>query len=261
MNTLRIRLVQSALADGDTKENLAKALNVITASRGKADLVVFSETYTCGFPTAENIQQLSEPIDGPSISAVRAAAKRASISVAIGFAEAEHGRYFNTAVLIDAHGEVRLRYRKSCLYDSDRGVFEPGAEFPVCEWHGIRIGLLICFDIEFPGPAYNIARNGADVIVLLDGLMHPYGHMHRNAIPIRALDNQVYIAMANRVGSGEQYRFSGESHVADPFGKTLALASAEDEAVLDITLDLGEIERARAAARAMPDIAWTNSGS
>jgi len=248
MNALRVRLIQPTLVDGDNHGNLAKALRAIAASAGQADLVVFPETHICGFPTPENIARLAEPTDGPSITAMRTAAQRAGVSVAIGFAERDKGRYYNAALLIDADGEVRLHYRKTCLYDSDRGVFEPGAAFPTCEWRGIRLGLLICFDIEFPGPARQLARQGADLIVLLDGMMHPYGYMHRNAIPVRAMDNQCYIAMANRVGAGDQYRFSGESHVADPFGKTVALAGTGHETHIDVTLDIAEAARARAAA-------------
>jgi (R)-amidase len=248
MSALRLRLIQPALADGDIPGNLAKALRAIAASAGQADLVVFPETHICGFPTPQNIAQLAERVDGPSILAIRTAAQRAGVSVAIGFAENDEGRYFNAAVLIDANGEVRLHYRKNYLYDSDHGVFEPGSTFPVCEWRDIRIGLLICFDIEFPGPVRQLARQGADLIVLLDGMMHPYGYMHRNAIPVRAMDNQCYIAMANRVGPGDQYRFSGESHVADPFGKTITLADTSNETAIDVTLDIAQAEHARAAA-------------
>jgi (R)-amidase len=248
MSALRVRLIQQTLVDGDSQGNLAKALLAIAASAGEADLVVFPETHICGFPTPENVARLAERQEGPSISAIRAAARRAGVSVAIGFAEDEQGHYFNSAVLIDDDGEIRLHYRKTCLYDSDRGVFEVGTAFPVCEWHGIRLGLLICFDIEFPGPARQLARQGADLVVLLDGMMHPYGYVHRNAIPVRAMDNQCYVVMANRVGPGDQYRFSGESQVADPFGKTVALACSENEAVIDVTLDIAQARQARTAA-------------
>lgn len=252
MKAPRIRLVQPMLVDGDLAGNLAKVVDMIMASAGKADLVVFPETCPCGFPTPQTVQQLAEPLNGPSILAIRAAARRARVSVAVGFAEVDDGRYFNSALLIDADGSIRLRYHKSCLYDSDKGVFEAGTAFPVCEWHGIRVGLLVCFDIEFPAPARKLARHGAELIVLLDGLMHPYAHMHRHAVPVRALDNQVFIVMANRVGPGEHYRFCGESHAADPFGDILARASTDHEAVLDIVLDMTQIKRARAAAHAHP---------
>lgn len=252
MKAPRIRLIQLTLVDGDVAANLAKVVDMIAASAGKADLVVFPETCPCGFPTPHTVQRLAEPLDGPSISAIRTAACNAGISVAIGFAEVDAGRYFNSAVLIDADGSLLLHYRKSCLYDSDKGVFEAGTAFPICEWHGIRVGLLICFDIEFPAPAHKLARHGAELIVLVDGLMRPYGHMHRHAVPVRALDNQVFIVMVNRVGNGEHYQFSGESHAADPFGEVLALASDEHEAVLDVVLDMTQVERARALARSLP---------
>ncbi|HKT30352.1 carbon-nitrogen hydrolase family protein [Dyella sp.] len=252
MKAPRIRLIQPALVDGDVAGNLAKVLDMIAASAGKTDLMVFPETCISGFPTIDTVQKLAEPLDGSSISAVRIAARNAEVSVAIGFAEVGDGHYFNSVVLIDTDGSVLLHYRKSCLYDSDKGVFEAGTAFPVCTWHGIQVGLLICFDIEFPAPSYKLARHGAELIVLVDGLMHPYGPMHRHAVPVRALDNQVFIVMANRVGAGEQYQFSGESHAADPFGETLALASNEHEAVLDVVLDMMQVERARSAAHAHP---------
>jgi (R)-amidase len=252
MSVLRVRLIQTTLVDGDIAENLDKVVNTIAASEGKTDLLVFPETCISGFPTATNVSELAEHIDGSSITAVRAAARDAGVSVAIGFAENENGQYFNTALLIDACGEIVLRYRKTCLYDSDQDVFNPGDSFPVCDWRGIRIGLLICFDIEFPVPAYKLACQEADLILLVDGMMHPYGYMHRNAIPVRALDSQAYVVMANRVGAGEQYQFSGESHVADPFGKTIALGNSHSEAIIDVELDFAQTRHARAAAKDLP---------
>ncbi len=238
MTAPRIRLIQSTLVDGDIGRNLDRALQTIAAARGEADLVVFSETYVSGFPTPENVARLAEPLDGPSISAVRAAAKEAGVSVAIGFAENDGGRFYNTAVLIDESGAVLLKYRKTHLYESDEGVFERGDAFPVCDWHGVRVGLLICFDLEFPETARMLARNGAELIVIADGMMNPYGHVHRRMIPVRAMENQVAVVMANRVGEGERYTFCGQSQAVDADGERIAIADAAREDVLDVTLDL-----------------------
>ncbi|GLQ96294.1 carbon-nitrogen hydrolase family protein [Dyella mobilis] len=249
MNPLRLRLTQPTLRDGGIEENLAKVLHIIATSADVADLVVFPETCISGFPTPENVGRLAESLDGASISAVRHAARQAGVSVIIGFAEADQGRYFNAALLVDETGRICLHYRKTCLYESDDGVFEAGTRFPVCDWHGIRVGLLICFDIEFPAPACKLARQGADLIVLVDGMMHPDSHVHRQAIPVRAMDHRLFIAMANRVGQGDRYCFSGESHVADPTGKTVALASSENEAVIDIVLDTDQVAQTHAKTR------------
>src|SRR5580704_8042937 len=126
MKSPRIRLVQSAVVDGDIAGNLDHALKTIAACAGEVDLVVFSETFIPGFPTPENVSRLAEPMEGPSISSIRAAAKAAGLSVAIGFAEVDDGRFFNTGLLIDSDGKVLHKYRKSHLYASDAGVFEPG---------------------------------------------------------------------------------------------------------------------------------------
>ena len=253
MTSVRIRLVQSTLRDGDVAGNLAKALGVIAAARGSSDLVVFSETYTCGFPTPDDVAQLAEPVDGPTVTAIRHAAREAGVAVVFGFAERDgepgSARFFNTALLIDENGAVRMRYRKTHLYESDFGVFEPGDAYPVCEWRGIKVGLLICFDLEFPETARALARAGAELIVIPDGMMNPYGAVHARAIPVRAQENQVYVVMANRVGPGDRYTFSGGSLAAAPDGTCMAVAPDACEANLDVTLDLKAVAEARAAFR------------
>lgn len=253
MTSIRIRLIQSTLRDGDVAANLAKALDIIAAARGSTDLVVLSETYTCGFPTPENIAQLAEPIDGPTVTAIRNAAHEAGVAVVFGFAERDgepgSARFFNTALLIDENGTVQMRYRKTHLYESDAGVFEPGDAYPVCVWRGVNVGLLICFDLEFPETARALARAGAELIVIPDGMMNPYGAVHSRAIPVRAQENQVYVVMANRVGPGDRYTFSGGSLAAAPDGTCIAIAPDAGEACVDVTLDMQAVAEARAAFR------------
>lgn len=246
MQSPRIRLYQANCRDGDLPFNTRRVLDAIGASGGHTDLLVFPETFLQGFPTAANIAQLAIAVQGAVIDSVRAAARASGVSVAIGFAEIDEGRFFNTAVLIDATGQILLRYRKTHLYQSDDGVFEPGQAYPICVWQGIQVGLLICFDIEFPEAARALARQGAELIVLPDGNMDFSAQVHRKMIPVRALENQLFVVMANRVGAGERYVFAGESQAADPFGDCLAIAGAKDEAVLDLVLDIGMVNRARA---------------
>lgn len=247
MKSPRIRLYQSTCRDGDLRLNTQRALQAIAESAGKTDLLVFPETFLQGFPVVGNIAELAIAISGTVISSLRQAACQAGISIVIGFAELDDERFFNTALLIDERGKICLKYRKSHLYLSDQGVFEPGDEFPVCEWHGICVGILICFDIEFPEVARMLALKGADLIVVPDGNMDFSASVHRQMIPVRALENQLHIVMANRVGQGDSYAFGGESQAADPFGVCLAMASSQDEEILDLVLDMEANRRARAA--------------
>ncbi|MDN0084535.1 carbon-nitrogen hydrolase family protein [Crenobacter sp. SG2305] len=245
MQPVSIRLCQTSCRDGDVDFNLDKTLAAIADSRGKTELLVLPETFISGFPTPGDIASLAEPLNGPSVTAIRATARASGVSVAFGFAEEDGGRYYNTAVLVDASGDILLTYRKTHLYESDQGVFEPGRVFPVCEWRGIKVGLLICFDIEFPESARALARLGAELILVLDGMMEPYNRVHRTMVPVRAMENQLFIALCNRVGEGERYRFCGQSQVADSFGNNLVIASDSDEAVIDMELDLSAVAKAR----------------
>lgn len=128
-----------------------------------------------GFPTEENIGRIAEPLDGPSITAVQQAAQAQNVAVVVGMAEAaDDGRFYNTTVLVTPEG-VALTYRKTHLWASDCGVFTPGDRFATALFKGIRVGLLICFDIEFPETARALGQLGAELIIITNGNMDPYG--------------------------------------------------------------------------------------
>lgn len=96
-------------------------------------------------------------------------------------------------------------------------------------WNGIRVGILICFDIEFPETARALATLGADLLIVTNGNMDPYGPVHAKCIAARALENQVFAVMTNRCGTGAGgLTFPGLSALVDPFGENVVLAGAEE---------------------------------
>ncbi|WP_282338095.1 carbon-nitrogen hydrolase family protein [Pseudomonas sp. PS02288] len=241
---MKVELVQLAGRDGDTAYNLARTLQAIANSAPDTQLLVFPETHLTGFPTADNIAELAEPLDGPSIQAVQRAAGERGVAVVLGIAETDAGQFYNTTLLITPQG-IALRYRKTHLWASDRGVFSPGDRYATCEWNGLRIGLLICYDIEFPESARALAQLGAELLVITNGNMDPYGPVHRTAIMARAMENQAYAVMVNRVGEGDGgLTFAGGSAVVDPFG-TLLCEAGRDECRQILELDLDRLQAAR----------------
>ncbi|MBN0038359.1 carbon-nitrogen hydrolase, partial [Pseudomonas aeruginosa] len=94
-------------------------------------------------------------------------------------------------------------YRKTHLWVSEPGLVLPGDRFATLQWRGGRIGLLICYDSEFPESARALAELGAELILVSDGNMEPFGHVHRTSIAARAQENQVFAVVVNRVGEGE----------------------------------------------------------
>lgn len=249
---MKVELAQLAGRDNDTAYNLERALAAIAACAADTRLIVFPETHLMGFPSLETLSETAEPLDGPSVKAVQAAARERDIAVVIGMAENDNGRFFNTTLLITPEG-VALKYRKTHLWASDRGVFEAGDRYATCDWNGVRIGLLICYDIEFPETARALAQLGAELLVVTNGNMDPYGPTHRTAIMARAQENQAFALMVNRVEDGDGgLVFAGGSALVDPLG-TLLFEAGRVEGQFVVELDFNRLNAARQDYRYLDD--------
>ncbi|MEW9583796.1 carbon-nitrogen hydrolase family protein [Paraburkholderia sp. DGU8] len=244
---MQVELAQLALVDGDVAHNTRKVVETIgrADAAGGTKLIVFPETTLSGFPTRENVPVVAQTLDGPALSAVRDAARQKGVAIAVGLAERDGNQFYNTTVLVDERGEIALRYRKTHLWASDVGVFTPGDRFETCMWNGLTVGLLICYDIEFPESARAVAALDADLLIVTNGNMDPFGPVHRRAIQARAMENQMFALMVNRCGSGDDnLTFPGLSALIDPFGETvLELGGAET--VSKATVDLKRLEASR----------------
>ena len=242
---MQLELAQIPLVDGVVAPNLARTLDAIGKRRAGTDLIVFPEATLTGFPTRENVRDVAETLSGPSLSAVRDAARNAHVAVAVGLAERDGERFYNTTVLVDERGDIALRYRKTHLWATDVGVFTPGDRFEVCEFKGMTVGLLICYDIEFPETARALGMLGAEMMVVTNGNMDPFGPVHRRAIVARSMENQMFAALVNRIGDGDDnLTFPGESALISPFGDVLAELKNED-AVLPVTADRALLAQSR----------------
>ena len=252
---MQAELAQLALVDGDVGHNTRKVIETIGRAdvAGGTKLIVFPEATLSGFPTRENIADVAQSLDGPALTSVRDAARRAGVSVAVGLAEREGARFYNTTVLVDDKGEIALRYRKTHLWASDVGVFTPGDRFETCLWNGITVGLLICYDIEFPETARAVAALDADLLIVTNGNMDPFGPVHRRAITARAMENQMFALMVNRCGTGDDnLTFPGESALVDPFGEIVTAAGAQ-ETLLGVDIDFKRLEASREHYRYLND--------
>jgi (R)-amidase len=249
---MKVELAQLAGRDNDTAYNLERALAAIAACADDTQLIMFPESHLMGFPSAETVAAVAESLDGPSVSAIIAAAHEHEIAVVIGMAENDNGRFFNTTLLITPHG-IALKYRKTHLWASDCGVFEAGDRYATCEWNGVRVGLLICYDIEFPETARALAQLGAELLIVTNGNMDPYGPTHRTAIMARAQENQAFALMVNRVEEGDGgLLFAGGSALVDPLG-TLLFEAGREEGRFAVELDLNRLTAARQDYRYLDD--------
>jgi len=249
----------------DPADNLARALaRSEEAARAGARVICLPELFRSRyFPQAEDAARfdLAEPVPGPTTEAIaKLAAAREVTVVASVFERRAEGLYHNTAVVIDADGAIRGRYRKMHIPDDplyyEKFYFTPGdlgfAAFPT---RHARVGALVCWDQWFPEAARLTALAGAQVLFYPTAIgwqldegpeveaaqLDAWETVQRG----HAIANGVFVAGVNRVGREGDIRFWGRSFVADPFGRVLARASDAEEEVLLVECDLGQIERVR----------------
>lgn len=247
------------------QDNLARAVaGIEDAAAQGAGIVCLQELFRSPYPCqTEDPARFdwAEPIPGPSTETLsKVAASRGVAVVASLFERRAAGLYHNTAVVIDADGSLVGRYRKMHIPDDplyyEKFYFTPGdLGFQSFRAGGAEIGTLVCWDQWFPEAARLTALAGAQILFYptaigwqfdegdaTDAAQHDAWETVQRA---HAIANGVFVVAVNRVGAEGDIRFWGQSFVADPSGRVLARASADDEATLVVDCDLAQVERVR----------------
>ncbi|MCX4432412.1 MULTISPECIES: carbon-nitrogen hydrolase family protein [Streptomyces] len=232
---MRTALLQSSGRPGSVVENL-KVLDEAAgrAAAAGAGLVAAPEMFLTGYAIGDDIARLAEPADGDWADAIAEIATRHGVAVAYGYPEREGETVYNSAQLISADGTRLANYRKTHLFGCfERDHFTPG-EQPVvqADLNGLRIGLMICYDVEFPENVRAHALAGTDLLVVPTAQMHPFQFVAESVVPVRAFENQMYVAYVNRVGPEGEFEFVGLSTLAGPDGIARTRAGRGEELVL-----------------------------
>ncbi|MCQ0021922.1 carbon-nitrogen hydrolase family protein [Streptomyces somaliensis DSM 40738] len=235
MPPLRTALLQSSGQLGDAAANL-RALDgaAARAAAAGAGLLVAPELFLTGYAVGADVARLAEPADGPSAREAAGIAARHGLALAYGYPERDGERVYNSARLVGPDGTLLANYRKTHLYgDFEREWFVPG-DRPVvqAEVAGVRVGLMICYDVEFPENVRAHALAGTDLLLVPTALMHPAQIVAESVVPVRAFENQLYIAYANRTGPEGEFEFVGLSALTGPDGTARARAGRGEELVV-----------------------------
>jgi len=240
------------------------------AAEAGAEVVCLPELYRSPYFCQKEdaaLFDLAEPVPGPSTEVLGRAAKAAGAAVVVPiFERRAAGVYHNTAVILDADGEVAGLYRKMHIPDDplfyEKFYFTPGdLGFRAFDVKPGRIGTLICWDQWYPEGARLTALRGAAILFYPTAIgWHPsekaeFGAAQRSAWQTiqrsHAIANGVYVAVVNRVGheispeGGDGLEFWGSSFLADPFGVVIAEASTDREEILVGEVSLPRIEDVR----------------
>ncbi|MDE0305191.1 MAG: hydrolase, partial [Albidovulum sp.] len=224
--SLTLGIWQDTCVPGDVAANLAAVSGAAATAAGRGvELLVFPECFLTGYFNSGGAEAVARKVDKNVINSLHGIAKTNAIALLVGLYELRPSGVHNAALLIGANGEPLATYRKRALYGEwERTEFMPGKAPVLVEYRGIRIAVLICFDLEFPELARECARNGADLIAVPTALMEPFGCVARHLVPTRAFENQVYVAYANRTGRESGIRYHGHSSICGPDGNRLVSA-------------------------------------
>lgn len=247
---MRLALLQMRPLAGNARGNIERIeRGVRDAAAHGADLLVTPELAVPGYGADAAMAGLAEPADGPLVTRLRDLSIRSGVAIVAGFAELDGGTVYNSAVCVNGN-RTPVVYRKSHLYgDYERSLFEPERPGVVLTTVGdIEVGFLICYDVEFPENVRRLAQAGAELVVVPTALpaSDHAEFIARRVIPVRAFENQVFVAYADHCGGDGRFVYAGLSGIAAPDGAMLAEAGATDEAV--IFADIRPADYAQSAA-------------
>jgi len=254
---MRLAIMQGESAVLDTAANLAAVRDAARqAVAGGAGLLITPELFPVGY-APRVLRDGLDPALLPGLAEdLAAVAREVGIALLVSLPEVEPAdaqvsgeespRWFISATLFGPDGTRLSHYRKVHLFGAEeQEVFTPGDQpAAVVDFQGLRLGTVICYDVEFPEAVRAAALRDVDLLMVPTALGCGYSQVPQRLIPTRAMENHLYLAYVNHTGVEDGFQLSGGSVVADPFGRTLAEAD-QNPAVLLVDIDPEQLAKAR----------------
>lgn len=239
MREVTLGLIMFPSTRWDKSANYRKAEGLIRrVAREGARIVCTHEGFLEGYVVYEEentparFLEVAEPLDGPYVQRLRALSDELNIYLAAALAERDDDQVYNTVILLGPEGQVVGRYRKTHMASVESRWYARGSELAVFDTAFGRVGIMICYDRQFPEVARLLALQGAEVI--LNPSWGVYGEMNQTMLRTRAYENRLYLAHV--------HPFQGL--IINPLGEILAAKGANEDTLVR-TIDLDFIHEAR----------------
>lgn len=195
----RTAVLQKRSINRDMAQNTDTIItNMEVAAGNHADLLLLPECFITGYELPIDHQDALTD-DSIYLQKLCSAASQFHIGVAATALTQGTARPQNSAYLISKDGQILMKYSKVHTCDfADENCLESGSEFKVCDFHGVKIGIMICYDREYPESARILMLKGAEIILVPNdcGAMKP----RIQALSTRAYENMIGVVMANPNG-------------------------------------------------------------
>ncbi|MGN6299477.1 MAG: carbon-nitrogen family hydrolase [Angustibacter sp.] len=269
---MRVAVVQVAYGDDEpVADRVARVADLVRAQAGH-DLVVLPELWAPGGFAYRQWAERAEPLDGPTVTTLRDAAREADVvlhagsiveTAADGAQRGETGRgLWNTSVLVGPDGALLATYRKIHRFGFGEGepqLLEAGTDVvcaqvpcPASGGDDVRLGLATCYDLRFPELFRRLLDAGAQVVVV--PAAWPAARVAHWTLlgRARAVEDQVFVVACNTAGTHSGHAMGARSQVVGPTGEVLAEAG-EGEQVLSVELDVAGLDAVRRAFPVLAD--------
>jgi predicted amidohydrolase len=247
---MKVAAAQISCVLGDRAANLRKVRDFASrAKRSGSELIVFPEMTDTGYsmPTIKEHAAFWKEGAVPELQKI---AKELVIGIVCGISDRDGESIYNAQVFVDANGKIIAKYRKTHLVTAtpldERSCFSPGNEFIGRRWGEFNIGLTICYDLRFPEVCRTLAVEH-NVNAFVTSSAWPSVRMEHLQVLARsrAIENQCYLILANRVGTDDGVTFCGSSAIIDPSSAILAAASVDREELLEAEISKDGINAVR----------------
>ena len=221
---MRVALLQYPIAWADKETNLRLAEERIAALAGKADVAVLPEMFATGFCTDH--PELAETMNGNIIRRLQAAADQSGVAVVSSFIclpigdkamKQEAMRLVNRGFMIKPHAPIEIQDKRHLYAHGGEDLFfQPAEERHIFEYKGVKILLLVCYDLRFPVWARNQSGSDYDLILVVANWPEVRIQYWDALIAARATENQCYIAAVNMIGTDDKgLNYNGHSVAYD----------------------------------------------
>jgi len=256
---VRLALAQLDVESAAVETNTERAVDAIAdAAAEGAGLVALPEIFNVGYFAFDSYARAAEPLDGPTLTRVRDAAREHDVAVLAGSIVEDLGAssggpadegLANASVLFDSDGDRLLTYRKHHLfgYESEETrLLTPGESLETAEIGGFTVGVTTCYDLRFPELYRDLADSGVDLVLVPSAWPYPRVEHWKTLPRARAIENLCYVATINGSGAYDDATLLGRSTVYDPWGTPVATtddqpdivyADADPEMVAEIRAD------------------------
>ncbi|MFB5662255.1 carbon-nitrogen family hydrolase [Alteribacillus sp. HJP-4] len=247
---MNVSVLQFDIVPGSPAANRENAARLIKdeVNQNNPDIIVLPEMWTTAY-TLQNLNNIADDKSSETIPFLQKLAKECNVHLVAGSIAYKNGdKMFNRALVINQKGDLVYHYDKLHLVPMlDEPTYLTAGEnkAAVFEIDGMKMGLIICYDLRFPELTRALALEGAQAIFIAAEWPQARRDHWRYLQLARAIENQVYILSCNRIGEYDGVEFAGTSMIIDPWGNILGEGSQNKEETIRAVISSDEVNIAR----------------